>query len=231
MGKRKKTAVRRCQPIGLTRKAFHFYGIRASRFLPCLGPSRCFLVHHLFSHCHCRTSLFGRIKSGTSERRLPSTSMFSRKLERAVRCSVIYKYVLSCCAQPALVPGQLFFRHRRVTLHSRVPSVAICIGCLGCICSSLSRRHSTGVPHGEDIIHATQQQQVKVEDHFVWVHRGAAGGPNSAARLAGPRCRLRPWRRWHYLWGPSMAACRVACPHVSTGTATFGLLALKYWCT
>ena len=211
-------------------KPSHLYGIRVSRFLPCLRPSRCFLVHDIFSHCHCRTSLCGRIKSGTSERRLPSTSMFSRKLERAVRCSVIYKYVLSCCAQPALVPGQLFFRHRSVTLHSRVPSVATCIGCLGCVCSSLSRRHSTGVPHGEDIIHATQQQQVKVEDHFAWAHRGAAGGPNSAARLAALAAGPVPGGAGAIFRGPR-AARRAARPRVSTGTATFGLLALKYWCT
>ena len=65
-------------------KPSHFYGIRVSRFLPCLGPSRCFLVHHLLSHCHSRFSLFGRIKSGAPLRRLLSTSMFSRKPTRSV---------------------------------------------------------------------------------------------------------------------------------------------------
>ena len=39
--------------------------------------------------------------------------------------------------------------------------------------------------------------------HRTYFHKsGAAGGPNSAARLAGPRCRPRPWRRWRYLLGP-----------------------------
>ena len=95
------------------------------------------MVHDIFSHCHCRTSLFGRIKSGTSERRLPSTSMFSRKLERAVRCSVIYKYVLSCCAQPALVPGQLFFatevlRCIRVSLPLRFALAALDVSARRC---------------------------------------------------------------------------------------------------
>ena len=126
-------------------KPSHFYRIRVSRFLPCLGPPRCFLVHRRLSHCHSRFSLFGRIKSGAPLRRLLSTSMFSRKPKRAVRCSVILRSVLSRSAPPALVPGQLVFHHRRATLHSRVLSVAICAGWLGCfLLVVLSRANSIG---------------------------------------------------------------------------------------
>ena len=62
--------------------------------------------------------------------------------------------------------------------------------------------------------------------HRTYFHKsGAAGGPNSAARLAALAAGPVPGGA-----GTPRAARWAARPRVSTGTATFGLLALQYWC-
>jgi hypothetical protein len=69
------------------------------------------------------------------------------------------------CAPPPVVPGQ----------ESRCAALGLD--------SRRSRRHSTGVLHGEELIHGTQHQQVKVDDHVgIEVPPGA------------PRCGPQPCR-------------------------------------
>ena len=66
--------------------------------------------------------------------------------------------------------------------------------------------------------------------HRTYFHKsGAAGGPNSASRLAALAAGPVPGGAGTIFRGPR-AARRAARPRVSTGTATFGLLALQYWC-
>ena len=116
--------------------------------------------------------------------------------------------MLSRCAPPPLVPGQ----------QSRCAALGLD--------SRWSRRHSTGVPHGEELIHGTQHQQVKVEDHVgIEVPPGAprcgpqpcrpvpsgAGGPRAGrpahmsgvtaigpAATAPPRCHPLRALRWGF---------------------------------
>ena len=76
------------------------------------------------------------------------------------------------CAPPPLVPGQ----------ESRCAALGLD--------SRRSRRHSTGVLHGEELIHGTQHQQVKVENRVgieapPGAPRGGRAGPSLPA-LAGP---------------------------------------------